>query len=465
MQRVWKSLEKVLKEHWPEGYESLRPGAGDAEIAALESRLGASLPAEVAESLRVHDGQHDEALWDLWALLSAEEIAAQWSLMKDLLEAGELDGLGTENGKKVAAGWWCPAWIPVCADGSGDLLCVDLQPGPKGVPGQVVWFRHDDAERSVEARSFKAWLQKVARELPKTERAPRLGPVTLGSGSARRVYRTVKPALREVLRGEWERGKEALAAFAELGDRDAVAGLGYLAAYEGDWAAVLAAAEIVVGDVETFPAANVHEDFGALSARAGAHTGDWPRVGRIAKIAARAKLGPLAERLKRCAEAGADGINAADDSAGEAERNSRSWAEYVAGGDARRPKRVQKSAESRLAHDFSVACAYKQWAAVLEMMRQHPELPSGTGSAGFEWVVEALGWARRSTSPAVSEREAWQLLIARLDRWMPVFECQVLPVELVTEEGVRELMTPARCREVLAAPKARWTWDPRASAE
>jgi len=40
-------------------------------------------------------------------------------------------------------------------------LCLDLDPGENGTPGQVIEFIQDSGSRKVEAPSFRSWFEQL----------------------------------------------------------------------------------------------------------------------------------------------------------------------------------------------------------------------------------------------------------------------------------------------------------------
>ncbi|WP_249180811.1 SMI1/KNR4 family protein [Burkholderia cenocepacia] len=138
--------------------------ASDDDIAALQVALGATLPDALVDSLRIHDGQAalGEAFSGSDALLSAREILAQWRIWKGLVDAGDFGDMTSEPDAGIADDWYNLKWIPFTHDGSGNHLCVDLDPAEGGVAGQVIRVWHDDARRERIARSFPEWLAGIA---------------------------------------------------------------------------------------------------------------------------------------------------------------------------------------------------------------------------------------------------------------------------------------------------------------
>lgn len=165
--RIWKEIDAWLALHWPQGLEDLRPPATPADIEALEAMLGATLPAALAESLQVHNGQggHFGFLLPSGHLLGTAEIAEHWRCWKSLLDAGQFRGLAAESQSGVLPDWWSTGWVPITHNGFGDHHCLDLSPATAGAVGQVVAIWHDQPERTVVAPSYTAWLRRLLEDL------------------------------------------------------------------------------------------------------------------------------------------------------------------------------------------------------------------------------------------------------------------------------------------------------------
>ena len=144
---------------WP-ALDDLNPPAIDAEITTLEQQLGVTLPTDYVQALRQHNGQRGlaDGLFDGQEFLSAQNVFAQWQIWKGLHDAGEFKALHSSPAAGVRDDWWNPRWIPFTHDGSGNHLCLDLDPAEDGSVGQVIAMWHDAAERTVEGRSFGEWF-------------------------------------------------------------------------------------------------------------------------------------------------------------------------------------------------------------------------------------------------------------------------------------------------------------------
>jgi cell wall assembly regulator SMI1 len=171
----WGRIETWLQAHAPAVRKSFRPGARKGAVEKLEAELGAKLPADFAELVRLHDGQKDDAEAGLFPvsdkglgplpsfrLLSLTEARREWKMMKELHDQGEFDGRKSKPTRGVRADWWNVGWVPIADDGGGDYVCLDLAPGKGGTVGQVIVFFHDMDDRQSLAKSYAAWMEVLA---------------------------------------------------------------------------------------------------------------------------------------------------------------------------------------------------------------------------------------------------------------------------------------------------------------
>lgn len=176
---LWKRLEKALKTTAVK--KSLKKGATDKKLAALESALGVELPAGVRESYLLHDGQKDgadgllpEGFADLdaeYVLLSVAGILDDWKSWKKLLDSGEFDGQTATPDAGVRADWWNPGWVPIASNGGGDSVCIDLNPAKGGTLGQVILMNHESSHRLRLAASFGELLARLAEHYEEQAKA------------------------------------------------------------------------------------------------------------------------------------------------------------------------------------------------------------------------------------------------------------------------------------------------------
>lgn len=146
-----------VKESWDNiaAAVAANPPATDEDIARVEQRIGATLPADVAQSLRLHNGITESAMWDAFDeeeppfdgwLLSCDEIIAEWEIWKGLYD--------TED---WGDSWWTPNLVSMTADGGGNSIVVDAR------TGEVRFMDHEIGVSDVRNGSWASFLEETAR--------------------------------------------------------------------------------------------------------------------------------------------------------------------------------------------------------------------------------------------------------------------------------------------------------------
>jgi cell wall assembly regulator SMI1 len=152
IERLWGRIETWLTIHAPDILDNLLPGVDDDDIQEIEAELGYSFPEDVRASLRLHNGTVD-SFADIWRLLNIDEIAGEQQMMSHIPSFKRLH------------------WLPLASDGCGDLLCVDIQPEPGEILGQIIHFDHESVSSWV-APSFQALLSAFVDHLEAGKYAP-----------------------------------------------------------------------------------------------------------------------------------------------------------------------------------------------------------------------------------------------------------------------------------------------------
>jgi len=151
-------------------HATLNPGAGLDEIAALERRVGATLPEAFKDYLTAVNGQNDlgveHSLHEMHRFLSAQEIASMMDLMNSLFgDEGALEHIA-EN--KVQPVIWDSLWVPFAEFDGSPRLILDLHPGINGAVGQILlWFPGVDLEADdiVIAGDFAAFSAALLQDI------------------------------------------------------------------------------------------------------------------------------------------------------------------------------------------------------------------------------------------------------------------------------------------------------------
>ncbi len=114
----WHRLESQLADLSDLMSESLRAGAGAAEIRDVEARLGSSLPLEVAALYRLHDGQRP--------FCPESRRTACLFFHRDTYRWLSLQEMATASLEAEPA---MPGWLPVATAATGDLLYISRESG------------------------------------------------------------------------------------------------------------------------------------------------------------------------------------------------------------------------------------------------------------------------------------------------------------------------------------------------
>ncbi len=162
MEQYWKRFENWLQTNAPHLLSHINPGATQAEIDKLEKLINKKLPEDFVNFYRIHNGQDEkkgrEALIDSEELMPIDGIIGQWQCWKSLLDDGTFEDATSDPDDGVKNDWWNPLWIPFTFDGSGNHICIDLDPATNGNVGQVMRMWHDSAYRDLYATSFSTYI-------------------------------------------------------------------------------------------------------------------------------------------------------------------------------------------------------------------------------------------------------------------------------------------------------------------
>ena len=151
IEAVIQRLDAWLRANRPAYYQLLQPGLTAQEFESFQSKLKLKMPEPFRDFYLWRNGQKVksfEAFQHNFGLMSTKQILGAKRDLDELLEAGDFEG----------PNWWNTKWVPFLDNGGGDHFCIDLAGTFTKRPGQVLWFLHDDGERSVEYAGFAEWL-------------------------------------------------------------------------------------------------------------------------------------------------------------------------------------------------------------------------------------------------------------------------------------------------------------------
>ncbi|MFC5744359.1 SMI1/KNR4 family protein [Actinomadura rugatobispora] len=144
-------LERTLRERLPDAI-----GATQEELDAAQERLGVPLPDELTVLYRA-----TRANWEDYGDVQAadrecEAVGCELFPLEEVYVADAASrpfewksaatkAVVTPPGSAVQGLAGSPGWIVFGDSGGGDLIAVDLTPGPGGHLGQIIWLDHEKA--------------------------------------------------------------------------------------------------------------------------------------------------------------------------------------------------------------------------------------------------------------------------------------------------------------------------------
>jgi cell wall assembly regulator SMI1 len=169
----WSRVESWLRSNWPEALDKLHLGAPEEEIGATERLLGLTLPEEVKQFYRIHNGVDDVGLFPssdpsdemAFGPIPLEQVRPDWESWKRLVEIGQFADLSAKPAAGIRADWWNCGWIPIASNGGGDFQCIDMAPTETGSSGQVISMWHENGRRELIAPSLSDYLRLIAEGL------------------------------------------------------------------------------------------------------------------------------------------------------------------------------------------------------------------------------------------------------------------------------------------------------------
>lgn len=171
---AWQRIVMWLTEYAPASAGALRPGASEADLAAVEETLGVRVPAELKALWGLNAGVDnvDGAAFLLrnWALMTPDSVIRFYRMQMGIQQRDGNDEFTV----------WKPSWIPVCSFGAADVafgLYLDTRGGELWR-----WSRYGDVRAEPEFESVTVLLEEMADtlEAPSLAGLPKPGLVEGG---------------------------------------------------------------------------------------------------------------------------------------------------------------------------------------------------------------------------------------------------------------------------------------------
>ncbi|WP_264927371.1 hypothetical protein [Streptomyces sp. A012304] len=158
---AWGRVTGWLRQHAPDSYAALRPGARPAAVAALESDLGVPIPLELRVLWMLTAGDDGAegrgCLPGNKALLTLDAVAAVHRLKRDAQAQEDARDAHRPQDERITV--WKATWIPVVALGPADHTSGLYLDAATGYLGH--WSRFNDAHGE-ELDTLVTYLEEAA---------------------------------------------------------------------------------------------------------------------------------------------------------------------------------------------------------------------------------------------------------------------------------------------------------------
>lgn len=158
------AIKTLLANEYPELNASLNPPATEADISRLETTTGLTLPDELKQLYRLHNGESGDAgLFFGLPFISIEEALSEWKVWESLADStATLDSsIISVPSNHIKEQYVNTRYLPISKDYGGNNIGIDLDPGPDGISGQVINFGRDEDTRHVIASSLGGFLEFI----------------------------------------------------------------------------------------------------------------------------------------------------------------------------------------------------------------------------------------------------------------------------------------------------------------
>lgn len=201
IESLWARIEKWLEEEYPELEDSLNDGVSSADLNEFERDLSIGpLPVEVRQFFKMHDGQFrggkPTGLIMGLNLLDMESIMEEYAVWAKVAERIERQVVAVNQQKSipeqsssasfinserqlnnflahqksvpvnaVQSYYIHRGWVPLVKDPCGNLIGLDLAPGPAGLRGQIILYGRDFDTKIVIASCLQEFLFQFVTDL------------------------------------------------------------------------------------------------------------------------------------------------------------------------------------------------------------------------------------------------------------------------------------------------------------
>ena len=146
------------------------PPVAEERITKLEEQLAVALPLEYRISLCVHEGTAEHVwLWNAVSLSKIGVVVDDWTVFLEMSSPSHRRNQGAKLKSQgpVRTSLFDQCWIPIASD-NGIPICLDLNPLPGGIAGQVIYVDWEDGTVRVIANGFAEFLADGLKKMRST---------------------------------------------------------------------------------------------------------------------------------------------------------------------------------------------------------------------------------------------------------------------------------------------------------
>ncbi|MEP3346017.1 MAG: SMI1/KNR4 family protein [Litoreibacter sp.] len=174
---AWSQYTEAVYKAFPSQKGTLAKGATDTQIDKLLAAILHQLPPELIAALKLNNGgagRHgSNSIFFGTQMLSVDGIIRDyenWVLISREDPQDYADDYTSVPHDTIKPMYTNSAWVPFAADGAGNNIGIDFDPGPNGRSGQIISFGADEIEKLKIADSYPEFLTLMQSLLthPKT---------------------------------------------------------------------------------------------------------------------------------------------------------------------------------------------------------------------------------------------------------------------------------------------------------
>ncbi len=164
----WEQLLELSQKHNPVLYKRISESgsASMEDLQAVEKNFDVELPIEFKESWMLYTTPNYDEYEGLSPSSSIRRGNEMIALMEDKSFAKKIkNNKYNHDIERIQPVHFDPKWIPFAQDGGGNMLCIDMNPGPNGNSGQVIQWELRGGGAAFKVFSFPILLESSVRKL------------------------------------------------------------------------------------------------------------------------------------------------------------------------------------------------------------------------------------------------------------------------------------------------------------